>query len=941
MSLKLFVFILLLVPQGLIASLEDGCKSALEALFKNSVSKTSAANFLQLQGDLTLHRLTWAYLQAHKSDPDSSIKPVEETILELLNEKYTNSNPDFIKAREAFEAQPLSRTTLSEIAPYLVDIVSHQFGEEASPYKLNLSDVKLLSALAKFEKKSAKNGKFDHRLLSSKTPLGMLNFIKLINSSYKTELTNEEEALQVEKKITGLENIILSMEKKLSDFLNSLSVPGECTEHSQCSGDNNCNSPKTLSALFNESKDIQNIFWESLSDKLFSDDILLEKLTYGTLWVKVRESFVSSVKDDVKKVITNTTPTPQMKSPSPYIAKDLGVLIEDPIGIILKDGIGRKRVDWEKHSKDFQLAMAESILSGDKVFDFNGHLFNRQTGKMIDLHQAISVFPPLEQERLKKLIQETPEGLRLSIVKTIVNGDKSFIYNNKLYNSVGKEISNPTFIIAEEMSKKLGRKIEPKWYENHDTSYLIQRANALKNNKPYFKFGGKTFDTFSGKNLLSPSRIPTTSDVKIDKSKSTVYQHLSDSETIRNYHREKPNPDCNYYGILDKKNALFKIFANNGQEVYSTEALVGSRFSDSRTRWTEYRSPVDKTASHTTGAGIYTVIPGNPKDEYNRTHFNNNLISFHDEKKNTSVFAIHQVPNNLKERYLKFGTSDPADRRVTGGCANLKSEDIKRAMTFLGPKCKFYVLPEEPDNKFIVKDGLIKFVSTKQVSTNSNLYNYSTSPTYPMDIKINITNKNVNNLVTQTFTKALEDEKKKIMEIYKISNEEYNELALVAFGILGNESSFGKSPRLYFKEEHQHLVILAKILKGEDVSVASNTSRGPTQIKFMPEDILKKHYPEIDKANLMNPRNAAIATMAYLADAIRQIRRIAKENKLDPEKLRITKENMMDYITYLYQGRRGALTSDDETKQATPLANEYYRNLQKNMSYIEIRQKIE
>jgi hypothetical protein len=385
-----------------------------------------------------------------------------------------------------------------------------------------------------------------------------------------------------------------------------------------------------------------------------------------------------------------------------------------------------------------------------------------------------------------------------------------------------------------------------------------------------------------------------------------------------------------------------KIFANNGNEVFSTEALVGSVLSDSRTRWTEYRSPVDKTASHTTGAGIYTVIPGNPKDQYNRTHFNNNIISFNDERNITSVFAIHQVPNNSSERYLKFGTDHPSDRRVTGGCANLKSEDVKKAMSFLGHQCKFYVLPEEPDNKFIVKDGAIKFVSSKSVPINrTRLYNFSIPSSSPLEIDINLTNKNVDNPMTQQFIKALEDEKKKLMSIYKLSNEDYNELALVAFGILGNESNFGKSPRLYFKENNQNFVILAKILNGEEPSVARNTSRGPTQIKFLPEEILSKHYPEISKPNLMNPRHAAIGTMAFLAEAVRQIYHISRQNKQDPDKLRITKENMMDYITYLYQGRTGALTTDDPSKQATPLRNQYYRNLQKHMSYIEIRQKIE
>jgi len=81
--------------------------------------------------------------------------------------------------------------------------------------------------------------------------------------------------------------------------------------------------------------------------------------------------------------------------------------------------------------------------------------------------------------------------------------------------------------------------------------------------------------------------------------------------------------------------------------------------------------------------------------------------------------------------------------------------------------------------------------------------------------------------------------------------------------------------------------------------------------------------------------------MGYLAEAAKQMRQIALQNKSDPSKLRITKENMMDFMGYIYQGGRGALTSSDYSKQATPEFNGYYRGLQKNMSFVEISQKIE
>src|SRR5690606_40217413 len=68
-------------------------------LFGKEVSQNGAKEFLHLQGQITLHRLAWAYLKANGEDEGNTASTVERTIIELLNDKYTRSDPGFVKAR--------------------------------------------------------------------------------------------------------------------------------------------------------------------------------------------------------------------------------------------------------------------------------------------------------------------------------------------------------------------------------------------------------------------------------------------------------------------------------------------------------------------------------------------------------------------------------------------------------------------------------------------------------------------------------------------------------------------------------------------------------------------------------------------------------------------------------------------------------------------------
>ncbi len=101
-------------------------------------------------------------------------------------------------------------------------------------------------------------------------------------------------------------------------------------------------------------------------------------------------------------------------------------------------------------------------------------------------------------------------------------------------------------------------------------------------------------------------------------------------------------------------------------------------------------------------------------------------------------------------------------------------------------------------------------------------------------------------------------------------------------------------------------------------------SRGPTQIKYFPEK-LQKEFPEIEKANLSNASNAAIATMGYLVEALPQLRALAQENGFE-----IPPGREIDHLIYMYKGPRreiikGTATVDDNIyfKQVRAGRSEY------------------
>lgn len=219
--------------------------------------------------------------------------------------------------------------------------------------------------------------------------------------------------------------------------------------------------------------------------------------------------------------------------------------------------------------------------------------------------------------------------------------------------------------------------------------------------------------------------------------------------------------------------------------------------------------------------------------------------------------------------------------------------------TPLGSGTLVYILPTTQDHQFYVRDSQLTFMAY-QVKRNLKSYNYS--PVSIERTKIQFRRDPRNDFLNR-YMKALEDEKAKLMSLTGIEDDEYNSYAELALGILAPETQNGESLKYTLKEMAPWLVSL---LKGNGFDTNEN-SRGPTQIKKIPQIIID-HY-QLDKSDLAEPENAAITTLVFVAELARDLRNIAH---LHPK---VNEFNLIEYIYYLYQGRRSAITKATATPE--------------------------
>jgi hypothetical protein len=156
------------------------------------------------------------------------------------------------------------------------------------------------------------------------------------------------------------------------------------------------------------------------------------------------------------------------------------------------------------------------------------------------------------------------------------------------------------------------------------------------------------------------------------------------------------------------------------------------------------------------------------------------------------------------------------------------------------------------------------------------------------------------------FIDTLLKHKSNLMSELNLTNNEYNELMVLALGILNVETKMGTSIKYFIKEDlrvgnlnlGQLAIQLAKKLIGRDES----NSRGLTQIKDIGPRVEDTEYQYLEHSSLDNPEHAALATMFVLKEKLGYLLHYKNRHPA------ITDSNWADYLYYFYQGASSQIT---------------------------------
>ena len=131
---------------------------------------------------------------------------------------------------------------------------------------------------------------------------------------------------------------------------------------------------------------------------------------------------------------------------------------------------------------------------------------------------------------------------------------------------------------------------------------------------------------------------------------------------------------------------------------------------------------------------------------------------------------------------------------------------------------------------------------------------------------------------TKPYIQSLADNKQKVMKVAKINGDVYNDIAKIAFGIYGTESNFGDTHSTVgnfsraVNKFFNPISSSSPDYKSKATTYGANkdsNSVGLTQIRFiMLDESEKKILKELGitkKEQLLNPKDAALATVAILA----------------------------------------------------------------------------
>ena len=273
----------------------------------------------------------------------------------------------------------------------------------------------------------------------------------------------------------------------------------------------------------------------------------------------------------------------------------------------------------------------------------------------------------------------------------------------------------------------------------------------------------------------------------------------------------------------------------------------------SKTNWSQ--------GNKQTGAGIYKI---DRKGEYG----GGNALFLKNENGISVPSILHRVPNSVV-RKRRLNDKDSTNNRFSNGCLNFNAADIDALMANgLGANSNVYVLPDDTTNKFKIVDGNLTFVS-KDSTVNRSLYSFEAQP---ITLKAsNLSQFSAENQKTiKGYIQTISNQKSDLMKMFpSVSNEIYNQIATLAYGILGQESSFGSfgGARGSYGLARDYAQIRLNRMTGKE-TVTPSVGITQTRIFSIPKRIRKKFNinKSEDLFGTYQNRNSAIATMSILLD---------------------------------------------------------------------------
>jgi len=383
-----------------------------------------------------------------------------------------------------------------------------------------------------------------------------------------------------------------------------------------------------------------------------------------------------------------------------------------------------------------------------------------------------------------------------------------------------------------------------------------------------------------------------------------------------------------------------------------------------------YKSKVDWSAGNKqTGAGKFTMgSVGEYKDTPSFTLVNENGIE---------IPAVIHAALNSRKQY--FDNDNIEDNRMSNGCINGQCSDLEALYnTGLPPGSPVFILPEEDGNYFEFADGQAVLRTSGENRVNADSYidsqgrkqkgqgiNRSTNTLNYKEIRpvfdeekfmedkftyfdFNDTEEYEGSV--KPFVNSLVDNKQRIMKVAGISSDEYNEIAQIAFGILGNETNFGdthsevgnaiRGARKKFLDPKSSSPDYRRKFDGYSFAEGADSnynSVGLTQLRYqevkdegkkrdkngnilaserdkvMPAEKMFNDLGITSNEDLMDPEKAAIATVARLAFLVNN-------------RKGVDKNNLMNTLP----GHWGGSSSDNKST--------YINNVKKNSKYLKLQQ---